>query len=670
MQTNLTFALFSFQSFFENDRSHMDNDYVKFVMCMLQNDEIFKDLIVSVPSDVQALVLLHNGVSGSNYTSEHLRSCVATTKKHSCFKNSLSLCLFALFAVATSDFMQFYDLKTLEVRDTGAKRNLNFLIDEPLAGVQHANFEAIELMADEKLASKYARGQHPSETYDYVPESERYEYNVSVELKEEIEIVSYDVYRMELKRSKQPTFVGWEQLKVLRIHSCQFDEIRWEMFDGLKRLRHLSLEHNGIKIIPPFAFYGALSIKSLSLARNNILEMHYRALAGLLELEVLDLSSNNLTKLSELTFPPFPKLKRVDLRQNAVQYIFPMTFAVMNGTIDMKIGSEMVALDLSISSSVGSFAALDRLKYLSLLNVTTPKLHQAIFNGLSNLERLTMRGNVDYIEFDAFSEMPKLKELTLSDCNLGEISMDAFYGVRELRVIDLSNNNLKNIPPELFDEQKEMRELYLQNNALSKLPMGFFDKPSIKLIRLTGNPWICTCDLVEWKQAVTNVARGKRLLPQYGSECYMNGKTGQYDSCDEQLLDDYPRWAYEFDNRLSPRCDGGPDDVKHRSVYYTLRRSIKCTQKSVSSPQTKMTAYQLEKHRIQSKYALTMEKYAHARKIQRQNEENRSLNVITSVDHKVARKISLRDKMKKKLHQNENRQSQADENDMPNHIQY
>lgn len=93
MQTNLTFALFSFQSFFENDRSHMDTDYVKFVMCMLQNDEIFKDLIVSVPSDVQALVLLHNGVSGSNYTSEHLRSCVATTKKHSCFKNSLSLCL-------------------------------------------------------------------------------------------------------------------------------------------------------------------------------------------------------------------------------------------------------------------------------------------------------------------------------------------------------------------------------------------------------------------------------------------------------------------------------------------------------------------------------------------------------------------------------------------------
>lgn len=573
--------------------------------------------------------------------------------------------------------MQFYDLKTLEVRDTGAKRNLNFLIDEPLPGVQNANFEAIELMADEKLAGKYmTRGQHPSETYDYVPESERYEYNVSLELKEEIEIVSYDVYRMELKRSKQPTFVGWNELNVLRIHSCQFDEIYWEMFDGLTHLRHLSLEHNGIKIIPPFAFYGALHIKSLSLAQNNILEMHYRALAGLLELEILDLSSNNLTKLSEVTFPPFPKLKVIDLRQNAIQFIFPMTFAVMNGTIDMKIGSDTTALDLSISSSIGSFVTLDRMKYLSLLNVTTSKLHQAIFNGLTNLERLTIRGSVKYIEFDAFSEMAKLKELTLSDCNLVDISMDAFYGVRGLQIIDLSDNKLKNIPPELFDEQKELRELYLQNNQLSKLTSGFFDKPSVKLIRLTDNPWICDCDLLEWKQAVTNAARGKRLLSQYGSDCYMNGKTGQYESCDDELMDDFPQWTYEFDNRLSPRCDGGPEEVMHRSVYYTLRRNIKCmpsVQKSMHSLQSKLTSFQLEKQKIQTKYAFTMEKYAHERKIRRQNEENRSQNILKFVDQKVLpRKLSFKEKMKKTLHRNENRQMQVDGNDnvRPNNIRY
>lgn len=65
-----------FQAFFENDRSHSENDYVKFVMCMLQDNGNFKDVIVAVPSDVQALVLLYNGMSGSNYTSGyHLQLC-------------------------------------------------------------------------------------------------------------------------------------------------------------------------------------------------------------------------------------------------------------------------------------------------------------------------------------------------------------------------------------------------------------------------------------------------------------------------------------------------------------------------------------------------------------------------------------------------------------------
>lgn len=65
---------------------------------MLQNNENFKDLIVSVPTDVQALVLLHNGVSGSNYTSEHLHSCVSEKKKKKKKNDSLKkfLCSFYL----------------------------------------------------------------------------------------------------------------------------------------------------------------------------------------------------------------------------------------------------------------------------------------------------------------------------------------------------------------------------------------------------------------------------------------------------------------------------------------------------------------------------------------------------------------------------------------------
>ena len=37
-------------------------------MCMLQGDVIAKDLVVSLPQDMQALVLLHNGNANHNIT--------------------------------------------------------------------------------------------------------------------------------------------------------------------------------------------------------------------------------------------------------------------------------------------------------------------------------------------------------------------------------------------------------------------------------------------------------------------------------------------------------------------------------------------------------------------------------------------------------------------------
>lgn len=63
------FRFFKFQALFENDNSHLKNAYVKFVMCMLQGDYNIKDLVVTLPQDIQALVLLHNPNGNHNLTS-------------------------------------------------------------------------------------------------------------------------------------------------------------------------------------------------------------------------------------------------------------------------------------------------------------------------------------------------------------------------------------------------------------------------------------------------------------------------------------------------------------------------------------------------------------------------------------------------------------------------
>lgn len=548
---------------------------------------------------------------------------------------------FIILIVSTSDLLQFPDLQALEIRGTRLTQNLIFYIDEEMKDMKYLNVEAIKLISDEKMAKKRSKNEHPSETYDYVPESERFTYNVTIEIEEDVEIVPYDVYLQELANAKRITFYGWENLEVLRIHNCRFDEIHWEMFDGLSKLQHLSLEHNQIKIIPPFAFYGALHIKTLSLARNNILNLHYLALAGLLELEHLDLSVNNLTKLSETTFPPFPSLKIADLRENPIQFILPMTFGIMNSTKELIIGSQATAFDLTVAN--GAFLSLDQLNSLNLLNVTASSLYQTMFTGLKQLERLKLRGNILRIEYDAFAEMPRLKELIMSGCGIFEISMDAFYGIKSLRFIDLSNNQLSVIAPGLFDEQKKLQEIYLQNNQLQKLPRKFFNIATLKLVRLIENPWICSCSMSDWNQAITNSIRSAKLSWNADEHCIRNSKNGRIDHCNTGV-DNFPRYSYGFDNRLSPLCQKGLNDRKQRDIYHVLRHTIKCAPSTLSA-----SKQQMEKQRSKNKLDFTLEKLSRTNKFA---DKFKSSTSIQQWNERKMRRMQIDSKIKRTISQN------------------
>lgn len=549
-----------------------------------------------------------------------------------------------LFLVTSTDLLQFNELQILEIRSTGSNRNLQFFIDESMPTLKHVNFESIKIMADEKL-KKRIKYQHPSETYDYVPEGGRYEYKNDVAVEEEIEIVPYDVYKMELSKSMRANFFGWTGLEVMRIHNCHLDELEWEMFAGLEHLQHLSLEHNEIKVIPPFAFYGALHLKTLSLAHNDILDMHYLGLAGLLDLEHLDLSSNNLTKLSEATFPPFPSMKSLDLQENPIEFILPMTFAILNTTKELILGSSSTALDLANTNE--AFVSLDQLKTFIIWNMKSPSLHQSLFTGLKEVERLRLRGFIQRIEYDAFAEMPQLKELIMSASGIVDISMDAFFGIKDLRIIDLSRNQLTLIPLGLFDEQKHLQEVYLQNNHLKKLPKNFFSSPSLKLVRLSGNLWDCSCEMSDWNQAITNSIRLNKLSSSKDEHCIRNPKTGKIDYCSDQF-DDYPQYSYGYDNKLSPLCSDGSLNEKSKTVYFVLRHSIQCSQPTDQSA----TAID-EKNRIKNKLMITMEKVARSPG-QLGNKQSNGITSWTSqqLTNKKIRKIHYENKVKRTMSQN------------------
>lgn len=606
-------------------------------MCMLQGDVIAKDLVVSLPQDIQALVLLHNGNANHNITG------AIQPLKHS--KAILSDIILSL--VSSTDLLQFDDLQILEIRSTGSSRNLEFFIDKSMPTLKHVNFESIKIIADEKI-KKSIKMQHPSETYDYAPEGERYTYNneETKEFTDEIEIVPYDVYKMELTKSMRPNFFDWHSLEVLRIHNCHLDEVEWEMFAGLENLQHLSLEHNDIKVIPPFAFYGALHLKTLSLANNDILDLHYLALAGLLDLEHLDLSVNNMSKLSEATFPPFPNLKSVDLQNNPIEYILPMTFAIMNTTKVLMLGSKSTGLDLANTN--GAFLSLDQLKQLNIMNMRSPSLHQNLFTGLEELERLRMKGYIERIEYDAFSEMPQLKELILSGSGIVEISMDAFFGIKDLRIIDLSHNQLALIPAGIFDEQRQLQEIYLENNYLRKLPRNFFAIESLKLVRLTNNHWECSCEMSDWNQATTNSIRLNKKTTSRDENCIHNPKTGRIDYCNGQY-DDFPQYSYGFDNKMSPHCNDSSTSRDLQNVYYVLRHSIQCSQ-----PMSQLNRKKLEKQREKNKLIQTMGKFSRSKefKSNEKSMENISSWSAQQWSSKKIRKMQYDNKVKRTMTHN------------------
>lgn len=503
--------------------------------------------------------------------------------------------IFLSFLVHTSEISALTELITLEIRgSTGT--DLDVVFDEPLSHLKHVNLEALQLLGVEhaKRRPNY-QTYNPSDHFDYVPESEKVEYNVSLKIvsQPEIDVVPYEVYLMEKKRSKTVTFYGWSSLEILRIHDCKLDELYWETFDGLEKLQHLSLEHNQIKIIPPFAFFGALHIKTLSLARNEILDLNYRALAGLLELKELDLSYNNISKLSELSFPPFPKLEVVDLRDNPIKFIFPMTFGVMNFTKVLFLGDFSTALDLNHEDN---FEQLRELKELRVLNVTADSINVDSLKGLVSLEKLIMKGKLRRVEFDAFADKPKLRELILSECSIEEISMDTLFGIQNLEIIDLSKNKLKSIPYGLFDEQKLLKEIYLQDNFLTELPNNFFSSlTSLKLARLTDNPWQCSCIMTSWKQGITNKVK---IVKPATSKCVVSEENSKKMDC----VTIPPLVDYVYDNKMSPRC-GAPAEIDGRGVYYALRKDLRCP---ISKEKLKMKQKNLqEKKRLADKMSKT-----------------------------------------------------------------
>lgn len=569
-----------------------DKQIVRSAMCILQTEIDPLELIENLPSDLETLTLIQGYDTGSK---------ILKFSYFSKFKNLLSL-----------------ELLGPNLLNKKTNSSLISEIDLPLPDLKYMNLENIQIKNSKIQIQNFVKEFSDEEqTFEYVQKIDGHPLTMVQQGTNE-EILPYEKYKEQDNENKNPLFIGFKNLYLLRITHCELNNVHWAMFDGLNNLQYLILDKNNLRFIPPFAFYGTPNLKTLSLAHNNLLDIQITDLAGLLELEYLDLSYNNFSQLSELSLPPFPKLKLADFGNNPITVIFPNTFEVMNTTDSLIIGSD----DVNLSLMTNSFLGLNLLKALTLNNLNIRRLKRDLFVGMPSLNELTLTGNITEIEFDTFLDVYKLKKLILSNCNIRNISMDAFIGLEHLEILDLSKNHLEYLPPALFDQLINIKEIYLNNNKLAKLPRDIFTKIHPKMIRLNENPWHCSCDMSEWKPMIIN-----RIKQKIIKQCEFTHDKGV--GC---MQDNRFTFKYIYENKVTPKCVQ-PKQYVNWSVFHVMRRLLKCPEYKPKIRKFKKHETGNETHIVQnkiSKYDLLRNKLL-KHEVHNVSEENNDLNMLPPV---------------------------------------
>ena len=83
---------------------------------------------------------------------------------------------------------------------------------------------------------------------------------------------------------------------------------------------------------------------------------------------------------------------------------------------------------------------------------------------------------------------PSLKRLELQNNQLETLPVGVFNGLSNLECISLFGNKLKTLPVDIFNDLSNLERLYLDNNQLKTLPVGVFNGLSnLKRLYLYNN---------------------------------------------------------------------------------------------------------------------------------------------------------------------------------------
>ncbi|XP_053574535.1 insulin-like growth factor-binding protein complex acid labile subunit [Bombina bombina] len=218
---------------------------------------------------------------------------------------------------------------------------------------------------------------------------------------------------------------------------------------------------------------------------------------------MLDFRHNNLSRLEPDYFHALWSLRILLLSDNCIEIVSPKSFRSLGFLERLDLSYNLIAsLPNDFSRGLGS------LRELRVPSNRLTSLNYESLRHLESLEKLDLSQNyLSSMEHGLFRGLSRLRHLHLQSNLLDEIRGGYFFMLQNLELLNLSDNNISGIAVESFTSLHSLRLLSLSENQLSHLKFKTFLnlQTSSTHIQVSGNPWMCDCDLQRVFGKITSV---------------------------------------------------------------------------------------------------------------------------------------------------------------------